>query len=66
MPNELQETPRLIDIPELSRITTLRRSALYERIKSGEFRPIKLGRKTVFAEAEVRAWVNAQLTRGRV
>ncbi len=55
------DTPRLIDIPELSRITTLQRTALYERIKAGEFRPIKLGRKTVFSEAEVRAWVNAQV-----
>jgi prophage regulatory protein len=59
------ETPRLIDLPELSRITTLKRSALYERIAAGEFRPIKLGRKTVFAEAEVRAWVNERVAMGR-
>ncbi len=66
MPDTIQETPRLIDFKELSRLTTLRRSALYERINVGEFRPIKLGRKTVFAESEVREWVKAQMTRAEV
>ena len=57
----LTEHPRLIDFAELTRITTLRKTALYELIKRGELRPIKLGRKTVFAESEVVAWVNARL-----
>lgn len=54
-------TPRLIDLPELSRITTFRKTAIYELIKRGELRPIKLGRKTVFAESEVSAWVSARV-----
>ena len=53
--------PRLIAFPELTRITTLRKTALYELIKAGELRPVKLGRKTVFAEAEIVAWVNKRL-----
>lgn len=53
---------RLIDLPELSRITTLRKTALYKLIKAGEFRPIKLGRKTVFSENEINDWVAARLT----
>ena len=56
-------TIRLVDLPELSRITSLKRSAIYSRIQAGEFRPIKLGRKTVFSEAEVRAWVHTQITK---
>lgn len=57
--------PRLIGIPEVSRITTLQRTAIYERIKAGELKPIKLGRKTVFAEAEVTAWINDQMAKAR-
>jgi len=56
---------RLIAFPELTRITTLRKTALYELIKAGELRPVKLGRKTVFAEAEVIDWVNKRLASRR-
>jgi prophage regulatory protein len=56
---------RLIALPEVSSITSLRKTALYQLIKAGELRPVKLGRKTVFAESEVVAWVNQRLaTRG--
>lgn len=48
---------RLIDVKEISRLTTLQHTAIYERIKAGEFRAIKLGRKTVFAEREVQQWI---------
>lgn len=58
---DARDLPRFIDFPELSRITTLKKTALYELIKIGELRPIKLGRKTVFAEAEVVAWVNSRI-----
>jgi excisionase family DNA binding protein len=61
-PVDYSNAPRLIDFPELSRITTLKRTALYELIKLGELKPIKLGRKTVFSKAEVHNWVNARLS----
>lgn len=61
MQNVHPGAPRLIAFPELTRITTLRKTALYELIKAGELRPVKLGRKTVFAEDEVIAWVNKRL-----
>ena len=64
MPTTAQSAPhaaRLIAIPETLNLTSLCKTALYERIKAGELRPIKLGRKTVFAEAEISAWVNARL-----
>lgn len=54
-------TPRLIAIPEVSNITSLRKTALYELIKAGELRPVKIGRKTLFAESEIHAWVNDRL-----
>ena len=56
-----QRAPRLIALPEVSTITSLRKTALYELIKAGELRPVKLGRKTVFAESEIIAWVNKRL-----
>lgn len=49
---------RLIAFPEVTRITSLRRTALYQLINAGELRPVKLGRKTVFVESEVFDWVN--------
>lgn len=52
---------RFIPLPEVSRITSLRKTALYQLINAGELRPVKLGRKTVFAEAEIFEWVNARL-----
>lgn len=61
----MQAIPRFIDFPELMRITTLRRTALYDLIKRGELHPIKLGSKTVFAETEVAAWMNSRLTCGQ-
>lgn len=52
---------RLIAIPETLNRTSLCKTALYERIKAGELRPIKLGKKTVFAEAEIDAWVSQRM-----
>lgn len=52
---------RFIPLPEVTRITSLKKTALYQLINSGELRPVKLGRKTVFAEAEINAWVNQRL-----
>jgi prophage regulatory protein len=61
MPSTPQTAPRLIALPEVTQITSLKKTALYELIKAGELRPIKLGRKTVFSEAEICAWVNERL-----
>lgn len=60
-----QNPPRLLDIPELIKRTTLHKTKLYEIIKAGQLRPIKLGRKTVFSEQEVNQWIeNVISTRG--
>jgi prophage regulatory protein len=56
------ESLRLIPLIEVTRITSLKKTTLYELIKSGELNPIKLGRKTVFLESEIFAWVDNKLT----
>ena len=50
--------PRFIDMKEVSLMTNLKKTKIFETIKIGEFRPIKLGRKTVFLESEIIEWIN--------
>jgi predicted DNA-binding transcriptional regulator AlpA len=52
------QTSRFIGFPEVTHITSLKKTTLYSLIKLGELKPIKLGRKTVFLESEVLSWVN--------
>jgi len=59
------DVPRLISLPEVSSITSLKKTSIYKLISAGELRPIKLGRKTVFSQEEVIAWVNARLAGGQ-
>lgn len=54
--------PRLLTVSEVINRTTCRKTNLYERIKAGEFHPIKLGRKTVFSAHEVDEWIKARIT----
>lgn len=61
MPNIKPIKTRLIDMTRTCEIACLGKTSVYERIASGEFHPIKLGRKTVFAESEIYEWVAAQL-----
>lgn len=53
--------PRLLDVTETTSRTCLGKTKLYEVIKTGELRPIKLGRKTVFSEQEVSIWIEKQI-----
>lgn len=53
--------PRLLDIAAVCSLTTLSVSRIYQLIDSGELRRVKLGRKTVFIEAEVKAWIEAKI-----
>lgn len=53
--------PRLIDFPAVEDITSLGKTKLYELIKAGELRPIKLGKKVAFSESEIFAWVQNKL-----
>ena len=62
MTNIQSVSPRFIPFPVLSNITSLGKTALYELIKAGELRPVKLGRKTVFVESEIIEWVNQRIS----
>lgn len=54
----MDEEPRFIRIAEVSRITSLQRSALYARISAGTFPAPKeiSSRCSVWLESEVREW----------
>ncbi len=56
---------RLLDIAEVTRLTTLRKSALYELIKAGELKPIKLGRRTAFLEADIADFIDRKIAEAR-
>lgn len=56
---------RLVPIDEACRITGLGRSAFYERLKTAEITPVKLGRRTLVSEQECFAFVSAKLAEAR-
>jgi len=58
-----QSPPRFLDVQETTHRTSLRKTKLYQLISAGELRPIKLGRKTVFSEQEVNAWIEKQIAK---
>ena len=60
------EPTRLIDLPETIHKTCLGKTSIYELVKAKELRPIKLGRKTVFSEQEVNAWIEKQIANRKV
>lgn len=52
---------RLLPMLDLKLITGMGKTRTYDEIKQGRFpRPVKLGRKSVWPESEVRAWVEAR------
>src|SRR5689334_12581733 len=55
----LPSADRLIKLPDVERLTGLRRSAIYERIQRGSFpRSVKVGkRSSTWSEAAVQAWI---------
>jgi predicted DNA-binding transcriptional regulator AlpA len=65
MTTAVADRDRLIDLNERSRITGEGRSTIYERIKAREVTVVKLGRRTLFSEAEAYAFVKAKLEAAR-
>lgn len=61
MDNATQPLSRKLRLPELERVTGLRRSAIYKRIRLGQFpEPLRLSaRCSVWDENEIRAWLDA-------
>ena len=54
---------RLIKLPDVERLTGLRRSAIYERIQRGAFpKSIKVGvRSATWSHAAVQAWISERV-----
>ena len=57
MPCTTLPSRMLRNIPETMQLLNISRSMLYELIKSGEIKPIKLGRKTLFHHHEIERFV---------
>lgn len=64
-----RQTPdRLLRMPEVQRLTGLRRSAIYEQMQRGTFpQSVKVGRRaTTWSEAAIQGWIAERLkTRSR-
>ena len=57
---------RLIRLPQVKAMVGLGRSSIYDRIKKEAFpKPIKLGRLSVWVEAELEAWIREQIEASR-
>lgn len=51
----------LLKLQTVQALTGLGKTSIYERIKTGEFKPIKLGaRATRFRAGDIQAWLQAQ------
>lgn len=51
----------LLKLQTVQALTGLGKTSIYERIKTGEFKPIRLGsRCTRFRAGDVQAWLQAQ------
>jgi prophage regulatory protein len=65
MDTENTRAPRLLRLPDVERLTSLRRSAIYLRVARGDFpEPLRISdRCSVWKEAEILAWIES-LPRG--
>lgn len=55
----------LLKLRTVQALTGLGKTSIYERIKTGEFKPVRLSRRCVrFRAADVQAWLQAQGTKG--
>ena len=51
----------ILRLPAVIAKTGLRRSAIYRRIKDGDFRPVRLGPRAIgFFESEIDAWISSR------
>lgn len=57
---------RLIRLPQVKAMVGLGTTAIYDKIKKGEFpRQIKLGRLSGWVESEVQEWISQQILASR-
>ena len=57
---------RLIRLPQVKAMVGLGTTAIYDKIKKGEFpRQVKLGRLSGWVESEVQDWISQQILASR-
>ena len=57
---------RFIRLPQVKAMVGLGTTAIYDKIKKGEFpRQVKLGRVSGWVESEVQDWINQQILASR-
>jgi predicted DNA-binding transcriptional regulator AlpA len=63
MPASRRLPDRLLRLPEVERLTGLRRSAIYEQMRKGTFpRSVKAGARTAtWSEAAIQVWIAERL-----
>jgi prophage regulatory protein len=61
--NTTRASDRLLRLPEVQRLTGLRRSAIYEQMQRGNFpRSVKAGsRAATWSEAAIQAWISDRI-----
>ena len=61
-----RQSDRLLRLPEVQRLTGLRRSAIYEQMQKGMFpRTIKAGlRAATWSEAAIQTWISDRIGSG--
>lgn len=60
---QLRPSDRLVRLPEVERLTGLRKSAIYDQMQKGTFpRSVKCGaRAAMWSEAAIQSWIAARL-----
>lgn len=53
--------PRLVTVEEAKKMLCLGTTAIYDLMKTGELRRIKIGRKTLFLASDIAAFINRKV-----
>jgi len=57
--------PRFLTLKHVIELTTLGKTTIYAQIKAGKLRSIKMGKRTMFLEADVAGFINALANAGQ-
>ncbi len=61
MSDEEPPLPRLVTVDEAKKLLCLGTTAIYELMKTGELRRIKIGRKTVLLVSDIQSFINRKV-----
>jgi excisionase family DNA binding protein len=61
MSDEEPPLPRLVTVDEAKKLLCLGTTAIYELMKTGELRRIKIGRKTVLLASDIQIFINRKV-----